>query len=251
MEMSTGEFDGIRAVVTGGASGIGAATTEEFRRRGAQVTVIDLVVDNLDDRALAGSVTDPEGIVLVVNEAARRMGGLDVVVNNAGIGAVGTIETATEDEWRSVFDVNVFGIARVSAAAIPHLRESSHASIVNVCSIAATAGLPQRAVYSASKGAVLSLTQAMAADYCGDGIRVNCVNPGTVETPWVRRLLDAASDPITERSALERRQPLGRLGNLAEVAYAIAALASPLSPWTTGSSFAVDGGMAGLRVAPS
>ncbi len=150
--MHKSEFEGMRALVTGGASGIGAATAEELRRRKALVTTIDLNTDPNDKHALSGSVTDPVGIVLVVDEAAKRMGGLDIVVNNAGIGAVGTIETATEEEWVNVFDVNVFGIARVSAAALPYLRKSDHPSIVNVCSIAATAGLPQRAVYSASKG---------------------------------------------------------------------------------------------------
>src|SRR6185312_12396927 len=116
---------------------------------------------------------------------------------------------------------NVFGMVRVSRAALPYLRSSPHAAIVNTCSIAATAGIPQRALYSAAKGAVLSLTRAMAADHVHEGIRVNCVNPGTADTPWVARLLAAAEDSETERRALEARQPMGRLISPEEVAAAV------------------------------
>jgi NAD(P)-dependent dehydrogenase (short-subunit alcohol dehydrogenase family) len=130
------------------------------------------------------------------------------------------------------------------------LRESPAAAIVNTCSIAATAGLPQRALYSASKGAVLSLTLAMAADHVREGIRVNCVNPGTVDTPWVGRLLESSADPAAERAALNARQPHGRLVEAAEVAGAVAYLASPLSGSTSGTSLAIDGGMQGLRLRP-
>jgi NAD(P)-dependent dehydrogenase (short-subunit alcohol dehydrogenase family) len=170
------------------------------------------------------------------------------VVNNAGIGAQGTVEDNDDAEWAHVFDVNVQGMVRVSRAALPYLRESSHAAIVNTCSIAATAGLPQRALYSATKGAVLSLTLAMAADHVREGIRVNCVNPGTADTPWIGRLLAKAADPAAERAALEARQPTGRLVSADEVAGAIAYLASPLSSGTTGTALAVDCGMQGLRL---
>ena len=118
------------------------------------------------------------------------------------------------------------------------------------CSIASWAGLPRRAVYSASKGALYALTLAMAADHVADGIRVNGVAPGTADTPWVGRLLDAADDPVAERAALEARQPMGRLVTADEVAHAIAYLASPLSASTTGTVLAVDGGMLGLRLPP-
>jgi NAD(P)-dependent dehydrogenase (short-subunit alcohol dehydrogenase family) len=150
-----------------------------------------------------------------------------------------------------VLDLNVVGIARVTRAALPYLRRSSAAAIVNTCSIAATAGLPQRALYAASKGAVLALTRAMAADHVAEGIRVNCVNPGTVATPWVDRLLADAPDPAAERAALQARQPHGRLVSAEEVAAAIAYLASPLAGSTTGTDLAVDGGMQGLRVRPT
>jgi NAD(P)-dependent dehydrogenase (short-subunit alcohol dehydrogenase family) len=141
-------------------------------------------------------------------------------------------------------------MTRVTRAALPHLRRSPSAAIVNTASIAATAGLPQRALYSATKGAVLSLTRAMAADHLREGIRVNCVNPGTADTPWVGRLLDSAPDPAAERAALEARQPHGRLVAATEVAGAVAYLASPRSGSTTGTSIAVDGGMQELRLRP-
>ena len=142
------------------------------------------------------------------------------------------------------------GMVRVTRAALPHLRKSPAAAIVNTSSVVATAGLPQRALYSASKGAVLALTRAMAADHVREGIRVNAVSPGTVDTPWVRRLLSSAADPEAERAALNARQPHGRLVSADEVAEAVAYLASPRSGSTTGVSLAVDGGMQELRLRP-
>jgi 2-keto-3-deoxy-L-fuconate dehydrogenase len=243
------EFDGIRAIVTGGASGIGLATASLLASRGARVVCLDLNTSVPEPlTAVKTDVTDDASVRAAVSSAAATLGGIDVVVNNAGIGAQGTVEDNDDAEWAHVFDVNVQGMVRVSRAALPHLRESSHAAIVNTCSIAATAGLPQRALYSATKGAVLSLTQAMAADHIREGIRVNCVNPGTADTPWVGRLLDRAADPAAERAALEARQPAGRLITADEVAGAIAYLASPLSSGTTGTAVAVDGGMQGLRL---
>ena len=134
-------------------------------------------------------------MVRAVGDAVARLGGIDVLVNNAGIGAEGGVEANDDAEWMRVLDVNVLGLVRVTRAALPALRASANAAIVNTCSVAATAGIPNRALYSASKGAVLSLTRAMAADLVGAGIRVNAVNPGTADTPWVDRLLAASHDP--------------------------------------------------------
>jgi 2-keto-3-deoxy-L-fuconate dehydrogenase len=239
----------MRALVTGGASGIGLATAHALLARGDQVAVLDKTPDRRPDGAyaVAADVTDDTLVRAAVNEAAAELGGLDVLVNNAGVGARGTVEDNHDDEWRAVLDCNVIGLVRVTRAALPYLRASADAAIVNVCSIAATAGLPTRALYSASKGAVHSLTLAMAVDHLPDGIRVNCVNPGTVDTPWVNRLLDAADDPAAERAALEARQPIGRLVSAEEVAAAILYLASPAATATTGTALAVDGGMYGLR----
>ncbi|MFG2003142.1 SDR family NAD(P)-dependent oxidoreductase [Spirillospora sp. NPDC048911] len=250
MEPSRREFDGIRALVTGGASGIGLATATLLAERGAAVVCLDVNEAPDPFHSVKADVTDDASVRVAVRDAAEHLGGLDVVVNNAGIGAQGTIEANDDDEWHRVYDVNVVGMVRVSRAALPYLRESENAAIVNTCSIAATAGLPERALYSATKGAVLSLTLAMAADHLREGIRVNCVNPGTADTPWIGRLLAKAADPEAERAALEARQPSGRLVSPEEVAAAIAYLASPLASATTGIDLAVDGGMQGLRLRP-
>ena len=246
------DFAGLAAIVTGGASGIGLATAKLLAARGAQVACLDIKPDDVPEPlvGLACDVTDDASVRAAVTTAVERFGRLDIVVNNAGIGAIGTVADNPDDEWLRVLDVNVVGMARVARAALPHLRRSNAAAIVNTCSIAATAGLPARAVYSASKGAVLSLTLAMAADHVREGIRVNCVNPGTADTPWVGRLLAQAPDPEAERKALNARQPMGRLVSADEVAQAIAYLASPLSASTTGTALAVDGGMQGLRLRP-
>ncbi|RAG83443.1 short-chain dehydrogenase [Streptacidiphilus pinicola] len=252
-ETTRGEFAGLRALVTGGASGIGLAAARLLAERGAEVAVLDLAVAELPKplHGFTADVGDDDSVRAAVAAAAETLGGLDILVNNAGIGAAGTVEDNDDAQWHRVLDINVVGVARVTRAALPHLRRSAHAAIVNTCSVAATAGLPQRALYSASKGAVLSLTLAMAADHVREGIRVNCVNPGTADTPWVGRLLDAAPDPAAERAALAARQPHGRLVSADEIAGAIAYLASPTSGSTTGTALAVDGGMAGLRLRPS
>ncbi|MFI6350148.1 SDR family NAD(P)-dependent oxidoreductase [Streptomyces sp. NPDC050560] len=251
------ELDGLAALVTGGASGIGLATARLLAARGARVAVLDIAPDTLPEAdrdtllALRCDVSDDVSVRGAVGEVVERLGGVDVVVNNAGIGAQGTVVDNGDAEWHRVLDVNVVGMVRVVRAVLPFLRVSSCASVVNVCSVAAVAGLPRRVLYSASKGAVLALTRAMAADHVGEGVRVNCVNPGTADTPWIGRLLDSADDPVAERAALEARQPMGRLVSAEEVAAAVVYLASPAAASTTGTALAVDGGMDGLRVRPT
>jgi len=247
------EFEGLVAVVTGGSSGIGAATASLLLQQGARVAVLDRAVapdatgspNRID---LACDVTDDPAVRAAIARVAETFGGIDILVNNAGIGAIGDIADNDDDEWHRVLDINVVGIARVTRAALPHLRASAHPAIVNTCSVVASVGVPQRAVYGASKGAVAALTLAMAADHVREGIRVNAVMPGTADTPWIGRLLDQASDPAAALTALRARQPMGRLVSAGEVAQSIAYLASPLSSSTTGTLLAVDGGMAGLRV---
>ncbi|MGH3329046.1 MAG: SDR family NAD(P)-dependent oxidoreductase, partial [Streptomycetales bacterium] len=245
------EFESRTAIVTGGGSGIGLATARTLAERGARVAAFDVNLAGLTRpgngpgprvHPVQVDVTDDASVRAGVEEVAARFGGIDILVNNAGIGAQGTVADNPDAEWRQVLDVNVLGVVRVTRAALPHLRRSRHAAIVNTCSVAATAGIPHRALYSASKGAVLALTLAMAADHVADGIRVTCVNPGTADTPWVGRLLDSADDPAAERAALDARQPMGRLVSAAEVAAAVAYLASPLAGATTGTALAVDGG---------
>ncbi|HWH98132.1 MAG TPA: SDR family oxidoreductase [Pseudolysinimonas sp.] len=244
------EFEGLVVIISGGAAGIGATVTREVIHRGGRAAVIDLNIAAADPDAFAvvADVADDESVRRAVAEVASHFGGIDIIINNAAIGAKGTVEDNADEEWARVLSVNVTGVARLTRAALPYLRSSNHAAIVNTCSIAATAGIPQRALYSASKGAVLALTRAMAADHLSEGIRVNCVNPGTADTPWVTRLLADASDPQAERRALEARQPHGRLVSTDEIADAILYLASPRSGSTTGASLAVDGGMQNLRL---
>lgn len=245
----TPEFAGIRALVTGGASGIGLAVTTALSARGAQVAVLDLDPRHLPHgvHGFTGDVADRASTTAAVDAAASTLGGLDVLINNAGIGATGTIADNDDDEWARVLSINVTGIARTTAAALPYLRTSTHAAIVNTSSIAATNGLPARALYSASKGAVLALTLAMATDHLSEGIRVNAVLPGTADTPWIGRLLAHAADPVAERSALDNRQPIGRLVTADEVAAAVLTLASPRSASLTGTALTVDGGLTTLR----
>jgi NAD(P)-dependent dehydrogenase (short-subunit alcohol dehydrogenase family) len=248
------EFDGLVAVVTGGASGLGAATAALFAERGATVAILDRDVSAVDPVAFTAMVCDITSAAAVDTAIAlvvEKLGGIDIVVNNAGIGATGDVAANSDDEWHRVYDVNVVGLARVSRAALPHLRKSAHPAIVNVSSVVAVVGVPERAVYAASKGAVAALTLAMAADHVKDGIRVNAVTPGTADTPWVGRLLDQAPDAAAAGRALRARQPMGRLVPPAEVANSVVHLASPLSSSTTGTLLAVDGGMGGIRLPTS
>jgi len=243
-------MDGLVAFVTGAGSGIGSATTRRFIEEGARVVAVDLRPPEAAEGLLpiVADVTDQRSVDAAVARAVEVLGGVDVLVNDAGVGAVGTVESNDDAEWMRVFDVNVLGVVRCSRAVLPHLRRSAHPAVVNLASIVSTTGLPQRACYGATKGAVLSLTMAMAADCAADRIRVNCVCPGTVDTPWVERLLGQATDPDAARAALVARQPIGRLGTAEEVAAAIVYLASPEAGYVTGTALAIDGGTSGFQV---
>lgn len=247
--MST-EFTGLNAIVTGAGSGIGLAVATRLNSAGAKVFGIDIAKGEMGGIAtwIECDVGDSTSVKNALAEIASHVQVIDILANNAGVGAVGSVLDATDDEWARVMNINVAGIGRVSAATHPLLLKSKSPVIVNTCSIAATVGIPKRAIYSASKGAVMALTMAMAADFVKQGIRVNCVNPGTADTPWVARLLAAATDPVAERKSLEARQPMGRLVSADEVASAILYLASPSQRSTTGTVLAVDGGMDGLRL---
>ena len=211
-----------RVLVTGGASGIGAATVAAFRARGDEVVAADLPeLDVRDEGQVAAAVRD-----------------VDVLVNAAGIGSTTNAADTPVEVWDDVFAVNARGTFLCCKHAIPGMIERGGGSIVNVASIAALVGLKNRAAYSASKGAVVALTRALAVDHVGDGIRVNAVCPGTVDSPWVRRLVDEVGESI---DALRARQPMGRLGTPAEIADAIVYLAT--AEFVTGSVLVIDGGL--------
>lgn len=244
-----GALDGLVAAVTGGGSGIGQAACRLFHAEGAKVAALDLDPKVWESSDVLPVVADVgSSLDSAMATVASHFGGIDILINNAGISAVGAVDENSDEEWARVLDVNVIGIVRGTRAALPYLRRSQRAAIVNTSSIAATAGLVKRALYSASKGAVHALTLAMAADLVGEGIRVNMVAPGTADTPWVARLLARTTDPQEERRKLEARQPMGRLVSADEVAAAMLYLVSPAAGATTGMSLAVDGGMSGLRL---
>ena len=244
------ELDNLIAVVTGAGSGIGLAVATQLNSLGVKVFGLDINEGEMKGVAeyVACDVGDTAQVKKDFETISSRVNHIDMLFNVAGVGAVGAVEDATDDEWHRVMNINVAGTSRVSATAMPLLRKSASASITNTASIAATAGLPNRAVYSASKGAVQSLTLAMAADCIKEKIRVNAVNPGTANTPWVKRLLGLTTNPEAELAALQARQPMGRLVEADEVASAMIYLASPAQKSTTGTILAVDGGMQGLRI---
>lgn len=248
--MGTNEIQGLRVVVTGAAAGIGRAVALYFIARGAHVAALDRdPLDGLDGaRTYQADVTSQERLSQVMDDVAEAFGGIDVLVNNAGVSFVGTIEDGSMEDWHRVFDVNVLGYVRTTRAALPHLRRSSHAAIVNLSSCTATSGFPQRALYSATKGGVQSMTLAMAADLTREGIRVNCVSPGTVDTPFMDKLAAAAPDPAAKRREFEARQPTGHMVDANEVAAAVAYLASPAARSTVGTALVIDGGLATLRL---
>lgn len=246
----TPQLQDLVAVVTGAGSGIGRATAELLRNRGARVASLDL--DNTDAPEgvlpVECDVRSSPSVAAAVASVATRWGGIDIVVNNAGVEARGGILDQDDAEWARVLDVNITGMARVVRAALPHLRRSRAGVVVNMGSVAALQGMALLSLYSASKGAVLAFTRALAADLLADGIRVCSVSPGTVHTPWIGRLLAGSEDPDAVLEAVTSRQPDRRLISAAEVAAAVAFLVDPSMRAITGANLAIDGGISGLHL---
>lgn len=243
------ELAGLRVAITGGSNGIGAAAASLFVERGAHVAVLDVQEPGPSDELFVRcDVTDSESVGAAFRSLQETVGGLDAVVNSAAITAAGDVSAQDPAAWHALLDLNVVGVARVASAALPMLRQSPHPSIVNICSVLAVQGVQNYALYSASKGAVLALTRAMAADHVGEGIRVNAVAPAKTDTPMVKHELASAEEPEAALEAALRRQPMGRLVTPREVAEAIAYLASPAAGSTTGSLIVVDGGYTSLRL---
>ena len=233
-------FSGKRALVTGAGSGIGAAVARRLAAGGADVLLADVALLAVEElaREIGGQPLQLD--VRDEVQVAPAMTGLDVLVNVAGIGSTTTAPETPLDVWEDVFAVNARGTFLCCKHAIPGMAERRGGSIVNIASVAALVGLRNRAAYCASKGAVVALTRALAVDHVGDGIRVNAVCPGTVDSPWVRRLVDDAGESL---NALRARQPMGRLGLPEEIADAVAYLASDAASFVTGTTLVIDGGL--------
>ena len=239
-------LDGKRALVTAAAQGIGEAIARGFADEGADVLATDIA-----EEVLAG-LGETEGIrtrrldatdAAAIDALVEADGPFDVLVNCAGFVHHGTVLDCSEEQWDLSFDLNVKSMYRTCRAVIPGMRERGGGSIINIASICAHKGLPNRFAYGASKAAVVGLTKAIAADFVGDGIRCNAINPGTVQSPSLDQRIGAFDDPVAARAAFVARQPMGRLGRPEEIAAMAVYLASDESVFTSGTEMNVDGGM--------
>ncbi len=238
-------------MITGGASGIGEQTVRALAASGARVLIGD--INQPAAQSLASEIENSHPIQLDVSDPSsiaaslERLDSLDILVNNAGIGHVGTIEECSLADWRNVMKVNVEGVFLVTCAALPLLLKSQRPCIVNIGSVAGLVGVNRRFAYCASKGAVVSMTRSLAADYAGR-IRVNCVCPGTVGTPFVEAYLEKYHKHEKEevRQQLDARQPIGRVGKPEEIAHLVLYLCSDEAEFVHGSMMAIDGGWTAL-----
>lgn len=238
-------FDGWTFVVTGAGSGIGWETARLALEEGATVVAGDLDPSGAPEGAVPVKVdvSSPDEVNALVATALDRTGRLDVMCNNAGIGSTTDTLGCTVEEWDRLFSVNARGVFLGTKAVLPTMLEAGRGSIVNTASVAGMVGIPERAAYCATKGAVIAYTKQVAVQYASRGVRCNCVCPGTVDSPWVGRLLAAVPDPKARRQALVARQPLGRLAQPVEIARAILYLASDDAAFVTGTALVIDGGI--------
>lgn len=245
-------LEGKRTIVTGAGSGIGRAIALRLASEGARIVLADVddaaaesVASEIDAQTLVQKtdVTKTSDVETLVGLAVSEWGGLDVMVNNAGVGVAGTAVTTTEGEYERVMDVCVRGTFLGMKHAIPALAESGGGSVINMSSVAALVGLVDRTVYSAAKGAILAMTRASAIDHVGEGVRVNCIAPGTVDTPWVARITSGYDDPEEARANMQARQPHGRFVTPEEIAAMAAYLAADESASVIGACMIVDGGV--------
>ncbi len=241
-----------RAIVTGAGAGIGRAIALRMAKEGARIVLADVdgegaekVAAEIEGDPLAQrtDVTRAEEVEALVRSVVEEWGGLDVMVNNAGVGVAATAPETREEDYELVMDVCVRGTLLGMKYAIPAIRESGGGSVVNMSSIAALVGLNDRVVYSAAKGAILAMTRAAAIDHIEEGVRVNCIAPGTVDTPWVARITAGYEDPEDAREKMKARQPHGRLVSPEEIATMAAYLASDEAESVVGACMVVDGGM--------
>jgi 2-keto-3-deoxy-L-fuconate dehydrogenase len=242
-------LSGYTALVTGAARGIGHAVATALLNEGADVASLDLVRDGHPDGSvpLIADLRDGRAVKEAIDDFCKKRQRLDVLVANGAVSFVGGIEDGNEADWARVLDINVTGQMRTVRAALPWLRRSEAGSIVFMTSCSALNGIPQRSLYSASKGAVQAMAMSLATDMLAEKIRVNCVSPGTVDTPFVSEIISRAPDPDGLRAAFEHRQPTGHMVDPAEVAHAVVYLANRRARSITGTVLVVDGGMGTLR----
>lgn len=248
-------LDGKIALITGAGSGIGRAIALLFAAEGARVAVADRDTDAVAQTArmveaaggaalpIACDVSQGPEVEAMVRACVDQYDRIDILCNNAGVGSTQNVLDTPEDVWDLCMAVNVKGVFWGAKYAIPHMIAQGGGVIVNTASVAGLVGLPNRLAYCASKGAVITLTKALAVDHVAQGIRVNCVCPGTVDSPWVSRLPEVVANPEEGRRALAARQPMGRLGTPEEVAHAVLYLASDEARYCTGTALVIDGGL--------
>ena len=247
------ELKGKSVLVTGAGSGIGAAIAETFARAGAHVFVTDVQLATASETA--GRITSAGGQATPLEldvrdeaacaEIARRTGPLDILVNNAGIGHVGTALTTTGADLDRLYAVNVRGMLNVTKVYLPEMVAKHKGAIVNMASVAGLVGIQDRLAYATTKFAVVGLTKCMALDHAADGVRINCICPGRVETPWVSARVREYPDPEKAYREMAATQAMGRMGKPEEIAAAALYLASDEASFVTGSAFAIDGGWKG------
>ncbi|HKD02050.1 MAG TPA: SDR family oxidoreductase [Terriglobales bacterium] len=242
------------AIITGAAAGIGRASAKLFSQEGAGVVAVDLdrkgaeaLADEIASDAgkaiaIAADVSQQAGALEIVRRTSEQFGRVDILFNNAGIVPPGKIHETTETEWDRAMAINVKSVYLLCHEVVPLFLEQGGGVILNTASATALRSVPDRAAYSASKGAVITLTRSMALDYVKNNIRVNCLCPGTIDTPSLAQRLAAFADPAEARKQFIARQPMGRLGTAEEVAQAALYLVSDESGFVTGTAFSIDGG---------
>lgn len=254
-------FEKKTVVVTGGGSGIGKAIAERFAVHGGQVYILDLNTEGALTtvnfivekggvaKALSCNVADHAETKQIIDSIIQETGSVDVLVNNAGIAHIGTLESTSEQDFDKIFNVNVKGVYNMMHAVIGHMKEKGGGVILNMASIAATSGIPDRFAYSTSKGAVLTMTLSVARDYLNDNIRCNCISPARIHTPFVDGFINK-NYPGQEKEIFEKlskAQPIGRMGKPEEVASLALYLCSDEASFITGCDYLIDGGYTTLR----